>query len=225
MGLLARYGEHLKENGWTEQSAENRLRAVRYLAKKLGGEDKLLSAAEEEVTAAAAARVFRRDGGDIRLWCGYIRHFFAFLASIGMREDNPVRKDLHKLFFADAKSTLDARIGWKRSPAPEFERLRERAVAALVRNAGMRPEELQAVEVGWYNAEHRLLMLRPQKRRVHLDETSANAVDEYLDALFVSAPGPVTKKSLLFIHAGYGGALSEQEYWDVIRRNMRQSTG
>jgi site-specific recombinase XerD len=223
--LTGRYREYLLERGWGEQSMEGYLRAVRYAAEKLGGEENLLAATDEDITAVAAERVFRRDSADLSDWCSQIRHFFDFLIASGRRPDSPVRGDLARLFLGDARATKAFRLRQGRRPSPDFERLRERAVAALIRDAGVRPEELQAVEVGWYRPKQQLLVLPPRKRRVPLDDTAAAALEDYLDVLRISAPAPVTGKSLLFIHAGCGGALSEQDYWDVIRTHMRRGTG
>jgi site-specific recombinase XerD len=221
--LIAQYRTHLIEKGLTERTIGQYLSPLRGMAKLLGGEDKFLTATEKDLRVVAAERMARRNGGGMENWYREAKKFFDFLVAQGFREDNPLPSGFQKLFSGDTLITRRDRISQHNYPVPDFNRLRDRAILALLQKTNLRPEEIQVMTLGCYDQKLGHLRLHPH-RRIALSGSAADAMDEYVSAFLLSMPAHVTADTFLFIDACDGRALSESEYWAIIRRSL-QHTG
>jgi site-specific recombinase XerD len=220
--LIALYKIHLIEKGLTERTTGQYLSPIRGTAKLLGGEERFLTATEADLRVAAAERIARRNGTGMDNWYYEMKKFFDFLISQGLREDNPLPPGFLKLFSGETLATRRDRILKDKLPAPDFNRLRDRAILALLQNTNLRPQEMQVMTLGCYDQKLGHLRLRA-RNRVILSGSTAEAMDEYVSAFLLSVPALVTANTLLFINASDGSALPESEYWNVIRRSLRDT--
>lgn len=217
--LIALYENDLTERGLVKPAIRQYLRAVRETAELLAGEDRLLAATEEDLRRAAVERMARKKSVGMENWYSGTRNFYKFLVRLGLREDNPMCAGFLKQFFGTIGETREPRITKYTDSAPDFNRLRDRAILSLIQSTDVQLTELQIMTVGCCKLKHGYLRL--QKRRVLLTENTKDVLGKYINTRLLSMPGSVTDQSLLFIDAHNGSALPAGEYWNLIRRSLR----
>jgi site-specific recombinase XerD len=182
---------------------------VRTTAKLAGGMAALLAVTEEGLSGLAAAWEAGHKTSAMR-WRSILRSFFRYLASAGLREENPARKPRER-----AVSPQPA------VQATELERARDRAILALLAGTALRPAELRDLKVRSCRLQGQVTV--SGRRRILLNGSAARTLEEYLALQrgFALEPLPLSAESLLFVDRKSGCALPEAYFMDLVRRKLR----